>query len=99
MPDLNNAIQALDRIPFVLGIKYSTVKSTCSIRVLKNSAKLRKKIAQVLKRYTTRYVIELVPRSKEHVRIVSQLTAEAKTNKLKKTGLPTRASRSAKKSK
>lgn len=99
MPDLNNAIQALDRIPFVLGIKYSTVKSSCSIRVLKDSPKLRKKIAEVLKRYTTRYVIELVPRSKEHVRIVSELTAAAKTNKLKKDSLPSHGSRAARKRK
>lgn len=98
MPDLTSAIQQLDKIQYVLGIRYSTLRASCVIRVLKNSTKVRAQIHEVLKRYSTAYVVELVPRSKEYIEAVIRMAAQGKASKPKRLDhLPAHTHRTAKK--
>lgn len=83
MSDLTSAVHLLDKIPHVLGIRYSTLRVGCIVRVLRDTSQVREQIEEVLRRYSTPYIVELVHRSKEHIEAVSRFATESKASRAK----------------
>jgi hypothetical protein len=78
MSDLINAVQLLDKVPGVLGIRYNEGKTTCTVRVLRDSLELRRRVAEILARYGARHTIEVVVGLPGHRDEVERCVAEAR---------------------
>lgn len=80
MPDLLNAIQALERANVgVLRIRYSHRKTGCVVYILRDTPEVRQRVDAVMSRYNTRHTIQVATGSADHADTVDRLAAEART--------------------